>query len=111
MLCNRPAWTQDTGLKHSRQNLTHRSRKTTLCSSCGGRSSMVESKLVELVVAGSSPVGHPTSEMTNGEIPKQTEIRSSKKKTGLSSLTIRISFVIRHSPLVILVGLLAGPSV
>jgi hypothetical protein len=27
----------------------------------GGRSSMVESKLVELVVAGSSPVDHPTS--------------------------------------------------
>jgi hypothetical protein len=27
----------------------------------GGRSSMVESKLVELVVAGSNPVGHPTS--------------------------------------------------
>ena len=26
----------------------------------GGHSSMVESKLVELVVAGSSPVGHPT---------------------------------------------------
>ena len=25
----------------------------------GGRSSMVESKLVELVVAGSNPVGHP----------------------------------------------------
>jgi hypothetical protein len=26
----------------------------------GGRSSTVESKLVELVVAGSNPVGHPT---------------------------------------------------
>ena len=26
----------------------------------GGYSSMVESKLVELVVAGSNPVGHPT---------------------------------------------------
>jgi hypothetical protein len=25
----------------------------------GGRSSMVESKIVELVVAGSNPVGHP----------------------------------------------------
>ena len=29
--------------------------------SSGGHSSMVESKLVELVVAGSNPVGHPTS--------------------------------------------------
>ena len=28
--------------------------------SSGGHSSMVESKLVELVVAGSNPVGHPT---------------------------------------------------
>lgn len=27
----------------------------------GGRSSMVESQLVELAVAGSSPVGHPIS--------------------------------------------------
>jgi hypothetical protein len=32
-----------------------------LCKLVGGRSSMVESKLVELVVAGSNPVGHPTS--------------------------------------------------
>ena len=40
-------------------NLTRLQKKTSLCA-VGGRSSMVESKLVELVVAGSSPVGHPT---------------------------------------------------
>jgi hypothetical protein len=41
-------------------NLTRETRKSTLSGLAGGRSSMVESKLVELVVAGSNPVDHPT---------------------------------------------------
>ncbi len=41
------------------QNLTLRDEKFNLSKLVGGRSSMVESKLVELVVAGSNPVGHP----------------------------------------------------
>jgi hypothetical protein len=40
-------------------NLTGSAEKTNLWMLVGGRSSMVESKLVELVVAGSSPVDHP----------------------------------------------------
>ena len=45
-------------------NLTPMPVKTSL-SAVGGRSSMVESKLVELVVAGSNPVGHPILPITN----------------------------------------------
>jgi hypothetical protein len=33
--------------------------KSCLCGNNGGRSSMVEPQIVVLVVAGSSPVGHP----------------------------------------------------
>jgi hypothetical protein len=40
--------------------LTAKSRESRLDTLVGGHSSMVESKLVELVVAGSNPVGHPT---------------------------------------------------
>jgi hypothetical protein len=40
--------------------LTVPAQKSIVSASVGGHSSMVESKLVELVVAGSNPVGHPT---------------------------------------------------
>ena len=48
----------------------------------GGYSSMVESKLVELVVAGSSPVGHPTSllnglQMWNLVLPRKVTTNTS----------------------------------
>ena len=33
----------------------------------GGRSSMVEPQIVVLVVAGSSPVGHPASQIPNSK--------------------------------------------
>ena len=36
-------------------------RELKIPSSCGGRSSMVEPQIVVLVVAGSSPVDHPTA--------------------------------------------------
>ena len=39
----------------------------------GGRSSMVESKLVELVVAGSNPVGHPIFCFAKNAAPKRSE--------------------------------------
>ena len=53
------------GLRSAIANLTLVRGKTNVSSACGGYSSMVESKLVELVVAGSSPVGHPTLLLSN----------------------------------------------
>src|SRR5580698_4319762 len=54
-----------TGAKQSRcvraAGLTPGGWKSRVLPRAGGYSSMVESKLVELVVAGSNPVGHPTS--------------------------------------------------
>jgi len=38
----------------------------------GGHSSMVESKLVELAVAGSSPVGHPIFRFAKNAAPKRS---------------------------------------
>ena len=45
--------------------LTARDEKSTLGGTVGGRSSMVEPQIVVLVVAGSSPVGHPNLQFLN----------------------------------------------
>jgi hypothetical protein len=41
--------------------------KSSFCVTDGGRSSMVEPQIVVLVVAGSSPVGHPASQIPNSK--------------------------------------------
>ena len=40
----------------------------------GGRSSMVEPQIVVLVVAGSSPVGHPASQIPNSKSQAPTRL-------------------------------------
>src|SRR4051812_37848334 len=71
----------DTNL--SRPNLTWGMRKSSVFA-IGGRSSMVESKLVELVVAGSNPVGHPIPKVSSFEFRvrgsvNQLETRNAKR--------------------------------
>ena len=40
----------------------------------GGRSSMVEPQIVVLVVAGSSPVGHPASQVLKPQTPSSKKV-------------------------------------